>query len=108
MAYSASFISLNNEPQEPALSQKNLRKLTLWIKSNLAAMQPGVTQCCYATKVNGESFAGVALLVSDDSDQEFGLMQTGIRNGMPLQPSVFLSTEAEAKHFEGLKEGGKK
>lgn len=106
--YSAAFMCMEPEPELPAVSHEALQKLSNWIASNLTAIQRGATPFYYATDVDDMTIAGVALLVSDDKHRAFSLMQLNIKEGIPLQSTLFRLTEVAAKHFQGMEEAGQK
>ncbi len=102
--HSAAFVCGVTAEETPTVSPETLKKLSGWIESNLAAMQQGATPVYYATDVDDMTVAGVVLIVTGNDTEDLGLLQINIKEGLPLQSTLFQLTEAAAKKQLGLTE----
>ena len=96
--------STDHEP--PVVDKETLRQLCRWIQSNLDAMQAGATPLYYATNVDDMTVAGVALQISTDHeistdhDQQTGWMHLNVKEGIPMQSSLFQLTQSAASNLK--------
>jgi len=84
------------ERESPVVDATTLQQLNLWVQSNLDAMLSGATPMYYATDVDDMTVAGVALQISMDSNHPTGWMHLNVKEGIPMQSSLFQLTQAAA------------
>ena len=101
--YSAPF-SLENESvlNESALvPQETLSQLKNWVERNLTALNSGATPQFYASGVEDLNVAGVVLrVIPPGSDHSYGWLQFSVRDGAPLQATLFQLTETAARGLQ--------
>ena len=84
-----------------------LQRLNRWVEANLAALQAGATPMFYANDVDDATTAGVVLQVSPpDSHETAGWMQLNVREGIPLQSTLFQLTQTAARTFSNWGRAG--
>jgi AmmeMemoRadiSam system radical SAM enzyme/AmmeMemoRadiSam system protein B/AmmeMemoRadiSam system protein A len=98
--YGAPFITEeptpNAEPQ--VFDQQQLKQLAAWIQYNLAATLTGATPLYYATDVSDATVQGVVLsVIYNESQPPVSWMQLTIRDGIPLQSTLFQMTQRAAQ-----------
>ncbi len=83
---------------EPGLiDQQQLERLRDWVRCNLVAIQTGATPVYYATDVMDGAVSGVVLqIVADPQQPAVGWMQLTLRDGVPLQSTLFQLTSSAA------------
>ena len=96
--YSAPFHRLadSTDHESPVVNEETLRQLGLWVQSNLDAIQSGATPMYYATNVEDMTVAGVALQINMDSGDQTGWMHLNVKEGIPMQSSLFQLTQSAA------------
>jgi AmmeMemoRadiSam system radical SAM enzyme/AmmeMemoRadiSam system protein A len=83
--------------EPPVLDEQQLQRLGAWVKNNLVALQAGATPFYYATDVSDATVQGVVLRVTyEEGQQPASWMQLTIRDGMPLQSTLFQMTQTAA------------
>ncbi len=87
--------ALNAEP--PVLDTQELLRLSSWVSYNLSALQTGATPMYYATDVSDRTVAGIVLRIVYDADRPAAnWMQMTVRDGVPLQSTLFQMTQTAA------------
>jgi AmmeMemoRadiSam system protein B len=80
------------------VDQEQLAKLAEWIRYNLAAIRSGATPFYYANGVVDTSVLGVVLQIVYDANQPpASWMQFVLRDGVPLQSTLFQLTQSAAQ-----------
>ncbi len=98
--YGAPFIIAEPKPAaEPQVfDQQQLQQLRTWIQYNLVATQTGATPFYYATGVSDATVQGLVLQVIHDASQPpASWMHLTIRDGIPLQSTLFQMTQTAAR-----------
>lgn len=99
--------AMAGDPAAPAvepgvLDNDQLQRLSLWVRNNLVALKVGATPFYYATDVSDATVQGVVLRVTYDAGQQpASWMQLTIREGMPLQATLFQLTQTAAAALGG-------
>jgi AmmeMemoRadiSam system protein B/AmmeMemoRadiSam system protein A len=90
--------AVTTTPEPPLMNPDQLQRLCSWISYNLVALQTGATPFYYATDVSDLTVQGVVLQVVYDEDQPpASWMQLTIRDGVPLQSTLFQMTQTAAQ-----------
>ena len=80
-----------------AYSPKQMQGLRDWVMSNLSAMEAGATPFYYANDIPDASVSGLVLHVTFDQQQPAtSWMQLNLREGIPLQATLFQLTQTAA------------
>ena len=80
------------------MDPRQLGGLASWIRGNLMAFQSGATPVYYATDASDATVPGCVLQVVFDPDQPpASWMQLTIRDGVPLQATLFQMTQVAAQ-----------
>jgi AmmeMemoRadiSam system radical SAM enzyme/AmmeMemoRadiSam system protein B/AmmeMemoRadiSam system protein A len=86
------------QSEPPLLDEQQLQRLCSWVGNNLVALQTGATPFYYATDVTDTTVQGVVLrVVYDESQPPASWMQLTIRDGVPLQSTLFQMTQTAAQ-----------
>lgn len=107
--YSAPFsLASDSVLAESALvSQETLIQLKNWVETNLSALFSGATPHFYASGIEDLNVAGVVLRVlPPGADHSFGWLQFSIRDGVPLQATLFQLTETAARELQHVRGEG--
>ena len=104
--HSAAFICTATGDEAPTVNPENLKKLSGWIKSNLLAIQHGATPVDYSTDVDDTTVAGIVLIVNGNNNADLGLLRINMKEGLPLQSTLFELTATAAKTLLGMTEPG--
>lgn len=84
--------------ESPILSAEDTIQLSVWVRSNLNAIQSGAMPFYYATGVSDVNANGVILQVDFNNGREpLSLLQLNLREGMPLQSTLYEMTQQAAK-----------
>jgi AmmeMemoRadiSam system radical SAM enzyme/AmmeMemoRadiSam system protein B/AmmeMemoRadiSam system protein A len=79
-------------------SIEQLHQLQSWVRLNLSAIQTGATPFYYASYAPDASVSGVVLNVTFDAQQPpVSWLQLNLREGIPLQSSLFQLTQTAAR-----------
>lgn len=83
-------------------SPDQLQRLREWVVANLSALEAGATPLYYANNIPDTSVNGLILHVTYDQNQPgMHWMQLNIREGMPLQATLFQLTQKAATSLTG-------
>ncbi|MFK8115482.1 MAG: AmmeMemoRadiSam system radical SAM enzyme [Rubripirellula sp.] len=97
--FGAPFITTEGLPADSGVyDSSELLQLKSWVRHNLVAVQTGATPFYYATGTDDATVQGVVLQVTCDPAQPpFSWMQLNLRDGFPLQSTLFQMTQTAAQ-----------
>ena len=100
--YGAPFLANETTvPDRSLLAPEQLARLTTWVENNLAAVCSGATPFYYANGVEDATVSGVVLQVTFDPQKPpASWMQLNIREGVPLQSTLYQLTQNAAQSLK--------
>lgn len=80
--------------------ESQLRELAGWVHYNLTATQSGATPYFYCSNVDDGAVLGIVLRLTDPvSGKKASWMRVSLRNGIPLQSTLFQMTQTAVAEF---------
>ncbi|MEM8667584.1 MAG: AmmeMemoRadiSam system protein B [Planctomycetota bacterium] len=103
VSFGAPMQVLNASRDVSIYTADQLQKLRDWVTYNVSALETGATPFYYATDVSDTSVNGIALRVTHlPRGTNSSWLQLNIREGLPLQSTLFQMTQTAASALRGM------